>query len=230
LLYYSYASAQVRFGIGVSNSFFGLTKTVSEVKARTSLLNPAFNLNLKVKIVKRFNVHLYGEGGYQRIKFKNEIGKARLHYEQLLTGVELNYLFAQKKDKLQFYGVLVDFAYVKTGIVGIYKDKQNTTFSGNYEQFSLLFEDRNDVVSINLRGENYLENFLIGVGFISENHLRKALIIDYYLKALLINEPYPELIGQSSYSKEVVYQAQAKKIFIKAGIAMYFGKMKRLAL
>lgn len=220
------ATAQIRFGIGVNNSLFFVSTSIAGIKAQPSLLNPGFNANVKLKLVKKFNIHFYGEGGYQRLRFKNELNKAKIHYEQRLGGIELNYLPFQHKTKLQLYGVLIDFAYLRSAITGFYRDAQNTNYSGNYAQFSMQFKNRNDVVTFDLNNSTYLTRYLIGIGCMSENHLRKALIIDYYIKALFINRPYPELVARSSYSNEAVYLAQAQKIFVKAGIVMYFGKMK----
>ncbi|MBK9672983.1 MAG: hypothetical protein IPO70_12215 [Bacteroidetes bacterium] len=219
-------TAQVRFGIGVSNSLFFVSTAIAEIKAQPSMLNPGFNANVKLKLVKKFNIHIYGEGGYQRLRFKDELNKAKIHYEQRLGGFELNYLPFQHKKKLQLYGLLIDFAYLRSAITGFYRDAQNTNYSGNYAQFSMQFKSRNDVVTFDLNNTATLTKYLVGIGCISENHLRKALIIDYYVKALFINKPYPELVAHSSYSNAEVYLAQARKIFVKAGIVIYFGKMK----
>lgn len=218
--------AQVRFGIGASNSLFFISTSIADIKSKPSLINPGLNANVKVKLVKKFNVHFYGEAAYQRIKFKSELNKAQIHYEQRVAGLELNYLPFHHRAKLQYYGFLVDFAYLRSAITGFYKDEQNTNYSGNYSQFFMQFNNRNDIITFDLKNSLSFTRYLIGIGCISENHLRKLLIIDYYLKALLINKPYPELEAQSSYSKQTVYLGQAKKIFVTAGVVMYFGKMK----
>ena len=116
--------AQVRFGIGASNSLFFISTSIADIKAQPSRINPGLNANLKIKVLKKFNIHFYGGAAYQRIKFKNELNKAKIHYEQRVAGVELNYLPFHHRAKLQYYGFLVDFAYLRSEITGSYKDNK----------------------------------------------------------------------------------------------------------
>ena len=221
-------TAQIRFGFGISNTNFSLNKIGNQIAFRPTYINPAINFNVKFKVAKKLNFNLRAELSFQRIKFKNEINNALLEYEENIIGTGVQYLFFQRKDKLQFYGLLLDFALANKQINILYGVQQNNGYSTNNIQFPLIFEDRSDVVNLHITSNNQVYSPVVGLGLISENHLKRFFIIDYYFKLDYYLKLPATATGVSTKNDEIVFSTTPKNIFYKLGITCYFGAMKHL--
>jgi len=113
-------NAQVRFGVGASNSTIFINRNIDLIKIKPRLLNINFDGNIKVKVKPKFNINLVASSYRYGITFVDEFQEIDIVSSTISYNIEAHYFIWENKHRLQFYGILLGVGYSKNNFYTLF--------------------------------------------------------------------------------------------------------------
>lgn len=220
--------AQVRAGLEYCNTNFVAHTAGNELRMKPAAFNTGFMFHVKYKVLRKLNLDVSYGGSKVRLKMPDEQMNYQVDYDKSGFMLDVHGMLYEHPQKLMFLGLLFGVGRQSFG-AHAYTISNNRRYYSSSDFSSITPSIANGKsYQVNYANNNYNWNTQVSFGIISENHLKKYFIIDFFLKANYFFQDSP--IFELSSSNKIVLTSEFSKWSYSTGVVVYVGKMKKLGL
>jgi hypothetical protein len=222
------AFSQVRVGLEYCNNTFVARTTGNDVRLKPAVFNTGFMFHVKYKVLRKLNLDVSYGGSKVRLKIPDEQAHFQVNHDKGGFMVDVHALLYEHPKKLTFVGLLLGAGRQSFGANSYTISSNRRYFSSNDFRSYSPSRANGKSYQVNYANNDYNWNTQLSLGIISENHLKKYFIIDFFLKANYFFQDSPIL--ELSSSNQIVLTSEFSKWSYSTGVVVYVGKMKKLGM